>query len=61
MTLETTKSSKFSTELFDTRELRDALGTFATGVTIVTAKLPTANRLVFSPPIHSPRYRSIHR
>lgn len=37
MTLETTKPSTFSTTHFDTRELRDALGTFATGITIVTA------------------------
>jgi len=48
MTLETTKSSKFSTELFDTRELRDALGTFATGVTIVTAMLPTGQPIGFT-------------
>lgn len=48
MTLETTKPSKFSTELFNTRDLRDALGTFATGVTIVTTTLPTGEPIGFT-------------
>lgn len=48
MTLETTKPSTFSTELFDTRDLRNALGTFATGVTIVTTMMPTGEPIGFT-------------
>ncbi len=48
MTVETTKPSTFSTELFDPRDLCDALGTFATGVTIVTAMMPTGEPIGFT-------------
>lgn len=48
MTLETTKPSTFSTPLIDARDLRDALGSFATGVTIVTAIMPSGEPMGFT-------------
>lgn len=48
MTLETTKPSTFSTQIIDTRDLRDALGAFATGVTIVTALMPSGEPIGFT-------------
>lgn len=48
MKLETTKPSTISTTVPDTGALRDALGTFATGVTIVTAVMPTGEPIGFT-------------
>ena len=48
MALDTTHPSKFSTPLIDKHVLRDALGTFATGVTIVTTLSPSGEPIGFT-------------
>ena len=48
MALDTTNPSINSTPQIDTRVLRDALGTFATGVTIVTALSPPGEPVGFT-------------